>query len=136
HEPGGTTYRAWHRRTEPFSAPPCGGTDPVPDRRARAADRYGIRPVRQPRTRCTYLRLLSGCTLPADFDAVRPDARAGGRTTPVGEHAADRDGLRPAREFRARARRRARDPVPSRARPYAGAGRFGCLAAAFDPSIG
>ena len=50
------------------------GLAPALHGRAAAADRHGVRPVRQPRARCAGLRLLPGCPLPAGFHPVRDDA--------------------------------------------------------------
>jgi pyruvate dehydrogenase E1 component len=67
---------------------------PTAVRRAAAADRHGLRPLRQPRPRCADLCLLPGCALPAGLHALGPDARARGRAAPIGQHAADRHGGR------------------------------------------
>ena len=68
----------------------------------RAAGRYGIRPVRQPRVGCVDLRLLPGRAVSPDWHAIGADAGARRRTASVGQHAADRHGGRSAGEFTSR----------------------------------
>ena len=65
HVAEGPAHRTRHRRAEPVPAAGCGGADAGDDRRAAAADRHGLRSVRQPRSRCADLCLLPGCALPA-----------------------------------------------------------------------
>ena len=55
---GGPPHRARHQRDEPVPAAPRARARPRPPRRAPAADRHGLRPVRLPRPRRPDLRAL------------------------------------------------------------------------------
>ena len=71
HVAEGPAHRARHRRAEPVPAAGRGRAGAGADRRAAAADRHGVRSVRQPRPRCADLRLLPGRAVPAGLHAVR-----------------------------------------------------------------
>ncbi len=133
HEPEGPAYRARDRRAELVPSARRGGPDALADRRAAAADRHGVRPVRQSRPRCTDLCLLPGRPLLVGLDAIGPEPGAGGRAAPVDQHAADRHGRGSVGELRAVARRRTGGPAAPRVCAYASSGRLGSVAAPVDP---
>ena len=101
HVAGGPAHRARHRRAEPVPAAVGARPRAFAPWRAAAADRHGLRPVREPRPRCAHLCLLPGCEISSGFNAFRADPRTGRRPAPVGQHAADRHRPGPAGELRA-----------------------------------
>ena len=83
-------HRARHRRDEPRRAAGRAGRHLDARRRAAAADRHDLRPVRRPRPRAVVVRDLRRRAVDPRRHAVGRDARARGRRAPVDHHAEDR----------------------------------------------
>ena len=90
--PDRTAHRAGHQRDEPVPHAPRARPRPRAPRRAPAADRHGLRPLRLPWARRAHLRALQRRPLRGGRDAVRHHAGARGRRAPVDHHRLDRDG--------------------------------------------
>ena len=90
HGAGGAAHRAWHSRAEPVSILGAAGLAHSGCTGKAAADRDGLRSVRQPWARCADLCLLPGRAVLAGLDALGADAGARGRAAPEHQYPADR----------------------------------------------
>ena len=88
---GGPAHRARHQRDEPVPAAARARSRPRPARRAPAADRHGLRPVRVPRPRRPDLRPLLRAR-GSSSSARRPGSRWPRRAAPTSRRSRRRSG--------------------------------------------